>query len=38
MGDYEYSLYSQSYGFPSSRVQMLELGPKEGWALKNWCF
>ena len=31
-------LYSQSYGFPSSHVQMWELDRKEGWALKNWCF
>ena len=30
--------YSQSYGFPSSHVWMWELGHKEGWALKNWCF
>ena len=30
--------YSQSYGFPSSHVQMWELDHKEGWALKNWCF
>ena len=25
-------------GFPSSHVQMWELGHKEDWALKNWCF
>ena len=31
-------LYSQSYGFSSSHVQMWELDRKEGWALKNWCF
>ena len=31
-------VYSQSYGFSSSQVQMWELDPKEGWALKNWCF
>ena len=31
-------LYSQSYGFSSSHVLMWELDPKEGWALKNWCF
>ena len=31
-------LYSQSYGFFSSNVWMLELDHKEGWALKNWCF
>ena len=30
--------YSQSYGFPSSLVRMLELGHKEVWAPKNWCF
>ena len=29
---------SQSYGFSSSHVQMWELNPKEGWALKDWCF
>ena len=31
-------LYSQSYGFFSSHVQMWELNHKEGWVLKNWCF
>ena len=31
-------LYSQSYGFSSSHVQMWELFQKEGWKLKNWCF
>ena len=31
-------LYSQSYGFSSSHVQMWELDHKEGWAQKNWCF
>ena len=31
-------LYSQSYSFPSSHVQMWELDCKEGWAPKNWCF
>ena len=30
-------LYSQSYGFSSSHVQMWELDHKEGWMLKNWC-
>ena len=30
--------YSQSYVFFSSRVWMWELDPKEGWAVKNWCF
>ena len=30
--------YSQSYGFSSSHVQMWELGHKEGWVPKNWCF
>ena len=29
---------SQSYGFSSSHVCMLELDHKEGWAVKNWCF
>ena len=29
---------SQSYGFSSSHVRMLELNYKEGWAPKNWCF
>ena len=31
-------LYSQSYGFSSSHVWMLEVDYKESWALKNWCF
>ena len=31
-------LYSQSYGFASSHIQMWELDHKEGWMLKNWCF
>ena len=31
-------LSSQSYGFPSSYVWIWELGHKEGWMLKNWCF
>ena len=30
-------LYSQSYGFSSSHVQIWELDNKKGWALKNWC-
>ena len=30
--------YSQSYGFSSSCVQMLELDHEEGRAPKNWCF
>ena len=30
--------YSQSYGFSSSHVWMLELDHKEGWVLKNRCF
>ena len=30
-------LYSQSYGFSSSHVQMWDLDQKEGWAPK-WCF
>ena len=29
---------SQSYSFSSSHVWIWELGLKEGWALKNWCF
>ena len=29
---------SQSYGFSSSHVWMLELDYKESWAPKNWCF
>ena len=29
---------SQSYGFSSSHVWMWELGYKESWAPKNWCF
>ena len=29
---------SQSYGISSSHVWMWELGHKESWALKNWCF
>ena len=31
-------LYSQSYGFSSSPVQMWELDHKQGWVLKNGCF
>ena len=31
-------LFSQSYCFSSSYVWMWELGYKESWALKNWCF
>ena len=31
-------LSSQSYGFSSSHVWMWELGYKESWAPKNWCF
>ena len=31
-------VYSQSYGLPSSHVQMWELDHPEGWALKSWCF
>ena len=30
--------YSQSYGFPSSQVQVWELDLKEGWEPKNLCF
>ena len=32
------TLYSQSCGFSSSRVQVWELDHKESWAPKNWCF
>ena len=32
------SLSTQGYGFSSSHVWMQELGYKESWALKNWCF
>ena len=32
------SPYSQSYHFSSSHVWMWELGHKEGWVPKNWCF
>ena len=32
------TLYSQSYGFSSSHVQMWEPGHKEGWVPKNWYF
>ena len=31
-------LYTQHYDFSSSNVWMRELGHKESWALKNWCF
>ena len=31
-------LSSQSYGFTSSHGWMWELGHKESWAPKNWCF
>ena len=30
--------YSQSYVFSSIHVGMWELGHKEGWGPKNWCF
>ena len=29
---------SQSYGISSGHVWIWELGYKESWALKNWCF
>ena len=29
---------SQGYGFSSSHIWMWELGCKESWALKYWCF
>ena len=31
-------LCSHSYGFSSSHVRMWELGHKEDWTPKNWCF
>ena len=31
-------LYSQTYDFSSSHVQMRELDNKKDWVLKNWCF
>ena len=31
-------IYSQSYGFSRSHVQIWELDHKEDWALKNWYF
>ena len=31
-------LYTQTYGFSSSDVQMWGLDHKEDWALKSWCF
>ena len=31
-------LYSQSYGFSSSHIQIREWDHKESWALKNWYF
>ena len=30
--------YSQICDFPNSHVWILELGHKEIWVLKNWCF
>ena len=30
--------YSQGYGFSSSHVWTWELGYKESWVPKNWCF
>ena len=30
--------WGQSYGFSCSHVWMWELGHKEGWVPKNWCF
>ena len=29
---------SQSYGFSTSHIGMWELGYKESWVQKNWCF
>ena len=31
-------VYNHSYGFSSNRVWMWELGYKESWVPKNWCF
>ena len=31
-------LFSQSYGFSSGHVWIWELGYKESWLPKNWCF
>ena len=31
-------LYTLSYGFSHSHVQMWELDHKEAWGPKNWCF
>ena len=31
-------VHSQTYGFSSSHVWVWELGYKERWVLKNWCF
>ena len=31
-------LYSQSYGFSSSHLQIGELDHEESWMQKNWCF
>jgi len=31
-------LYSQSWGFSSSHVQVWEVDHEEGWAPKIWCF
>ena len=31
-------LYSQSYSFSGSHVQMWKLDQKDGWVPKSWCF
>ena len=31
-------LCSQSYGFSSGHIWMWDVGHKEGWGMKNWCF
>ena len=31
-------MYSESYGFSSSHLQVWKLDHKEDWVLKNWCF
>ena len=34
----QWSVYSQSYGFSASHVQVWELDHTGGWVLKNWYF
>ena len=35
---WDHRVVCQSYGFSSSHVWIWELGYKESWAPKNWCF